>query len=921
MNNLRIRKRKFGICFLVILCLCMAFPTITFADADETRTVRVAFPIQDGMSYFHADGTPDGYNYVYLQKIAEYTGWKMEYIPYNSGDKNTDIQNALNDVLAGKVDLLGPMLESGTDLGLLLPEECYGTVYTTLCALEESNLREDNAASVSPLKVGLWKQAETRNAEVLNYLDTENLDYVIHYYETSEEQYQALEDKEVDVISNVSLSPIEGTRIIEKFAPRPYYFASSPENTDLISKLNETIEILNEVQPSLQDVLFDRYFRNTRYIFTPTEQQKEFLNSLDTVQVLCVDNDAPYVYQRDGKPVGMLVSILDEYAKETGITLEYTFCENRADAEERLKEAHYDIMIGLNFTSEYCAQIGFVRSRSIMSSNLAYIHKADNGAHDSVVIEKGLEDIVDTSDFKDVTICENSIACIAAVEDGKADYGIGDRSGLEYYMYDTYRSISSSMITGDTQTVCITMARDSDRQFIRLLNDYIYSLTDTQKTMFLEEGSAHEYKPSLEHYVRTNPIQTLLFGIVLASIVAVSVSMLYHANRMQKKNQQLQLANQAKSEFLTRMSHDIRTPMNGIIGMLDIADRFADDPKTVRKYHCKIRRASEYLLSLINDVLDMSKLDSEEVTLLEESVSLRDMIENCHEILEVRASENGIELTNSTLETFDPPRVLASELHLRQIIMNIVSNAIKYNKPNGKIIASTEVTEQTEDTVTCRFAVEDTGIGMSEEFQKHMFDPFSQEHGDARSEFKGTGLGLSIVKNIIDKMGGSIQAESQEGIGTKITWTLTFKIDKEYRSEKAMPETVCDDLAGRKILAAEDNSLNAEILTFILEELKADVVLVDNGKKAVDAFAESEPGTYDCILMDIMMPVMDGYTASREIRGMNRPDARMIPIIALTANAFAEDVQQAKEAGMNEHIAKPIDAAKLKACIKMILSE
>lgn len=680
------RLRAGIIYFLTVLCFCLLGAVSVYAQSAENRTIRVAFPVQEGMSYFHSDGTPDGYNFVYLEKIAEYTGWKMEYIPYDSGDEDTNIQNAIRDVESGKADLIGPMLESTEeDYDLILTEQNYGTVYTTLCALEESNLREDNASSADILSVGLWKQAEKRNAEVFSYLQTENFNYRVCFYDTAEEQYQALKTGEVDVISNVSLYPVEGTRIIEKFAPRPYYFAASPANKEMIQELDSAIDTINQVQPSLQDVLFDRYFRDERYTFSLTEQQKEFLASLGQLQVLCVDHDAPYVYQRkNGEPAGMLISVLEDFSKETGVSIKYTFSENRAEAEEKLQQKHYDLLIGMNFVSEYCADIGFVRSKSIMESTLAYLHRSDRSGHETVAVENGLENIADTTDFKTVILCDSAEACIKAVEDGRADYAIGDRSGLEYYIYETYGSYSTSLISGVTQTVCIAISRESDLQLIRILNDYIYSLSDMQKTTFLEAGNTHTNQPSLERYIRMNPVQALMTGIILTCILAVSFSMLYHASKMHKKNQELQEANNVKSEFLTRMSHDIRTPMNGIIGLLDISDKFADDPDMVRKYHAKIRVASQYLLSLINDVLDMSKLDSEDIQMTEESVYLRDILESCHDILATKAEESGMEFCTPNLKEFNPPRVFASELHLRQIVMNIVSNAIKYNKPNGK---------------------------------------------------------------------------------------------------------------------------------------------------------------------------------------------------------------------------------------------
>ena len=390
--------------------------------------------------------------------------------------------------------------------------------------------------------------------------------------------------------------------------------------------------------------------------------------------------------------------------------------------------------------------------------------------------------------------------------------------------------------------------------------------------------------------------------------------------KISEARQAAEQASRSKTQFLANMSHDIRTPMNGIIGMLNIADRYVDNPDEVKKYHQKIRMASEYLLALINDVLDMRKIDQKDIMLLEESVNLRDVIENCRDILEAKAGEQGITLDTTGMAEFNPPQLMASEVHLRQVFMNIISNAIKYNKYGGKIFIQAIVLEQTEDKVTCRFSVTDTGIGMSEDFQKQMFEPFTQEHGENRSEFKGTGLGLSIVKRIIEEMGGEIRVESELDIGTKFSWDLTFPIDKAINERtENIPDRIVT-LRGIRVLAAEDNSLNSEILKFILEDMGINVNLVENGELAVKAFEESRPGEYAMILMDIMMPVMDGYEASGIIRNMKRPDAAKIPIIALTANAFAEDIVRSSEAGMDAHITKPIDENKLKECMLRLLA-
>lgn len=907
---------------LLMVCFCMLFPSNVSAEtkADTSRTIKVAFPVQEGMGYFHKDGTPDGYNYVYLEKISEYTGWKMEYVPYDSGDEDTNILQAFEDLENGKVDLLGPMLKTKqVQKEFCLSKQSYGTVYTTLCALETSNLREDNASAKNPLKVGLWEQAKTRNKEVISYLKSENFKYKLYYYQTAKEQYEALKEEKVDVISNVSLYPIEGTRMIEKFSPRPYYFASSKKNKQLMKELDEAIRVVSEVQPSLPDVLFNRFFRNTRYAFALTKEQKKYLSSVKKLRVLCVDNDAPYTYQRNKKPAGMLVSVLNDFGKETGLSIEYTFCNNIKEAEKRLKKETYDLMIGISFSSKYCAKVGFVRSKSIMDSSLVYLHKSENSKHGILALEQGIETNIDLTKFEKVIECQNSLECIKAVESGKADYAIGDRSGMAYYMYDNYSSLITSLISGNTQTICIAINKNTDLKFIRILNDYIYSLSDLQKTTFLENGNTHIHKASIQKYIRLNPIPTLAIVFFFTAFLTIACFMVFHASRMHRKNMELERANQAKSDFLTRMSHDIRTPMNGIIGLLNISDKFVDDPAATIKYHHKIRVASEYLLSLINDVLDVSKLDSNEVMLARESVSLRELLINCEDILETRAAEYGISLYMPDIEKFYPPRIFTSELHLRQVIMNIVSNAIKYNKPNGSIVITSDILQQTEDIVMCRFSVEDTGIGMSEEFQQHMFEPFAQEHGKNRSELKGTGLGLSIVKRIIDKMNGEIYVNSMEGVGTTFMWILTFEIDKDYKEPEKSESEMPVSFEGVRVMAAEDNALNAEILQFILEDLKMNVTFVSNGEQAVNAFAKSDIGEYDCILMDIMMPIMDGYTACEKIRQMPRADAKEVPIIALSANAFSDDIKKSLDIGMNAHITKPIDVEKLKSCMAQLI--
>ena len=374
-------------------------------------------------------------------------------------------------------------------------------------------------------------------------------------------------------------------------------------------------------------------------------------------------------------------------------------------------------------------------------------------------------------------------------------------------------------------------------------------------------------------------------------------------------------ANRAKTEFLQRMSHDIRTPINGICGMVDMADHYADDMEKQIEYREKVKSASHLLLEMLNDVLDMSKLESDEVMLEEIPFNLSGICEEVLVVVEQMAIEQNIRIMWEENEIIHR-NCIGSPAHVKRILMNILSNAVKYNKENGSIyISCRELISEQQDMTTIEFVCRDTGIGMAEEFQKCVFEPFAQEHTGSRTKFAGTGLGMPITKKLVEKMGGTITFESEEGVGTKFVVLIPFKIDMEADQRKEQENVSEKSIKGLHILLAEDNELNMEIAEFMLQNEGADVTKAWNGQEAVELFRKSKPGEFDVILMDIMMPVMNGYEATKLIRSLDREDARMIPIIAMTANAFTEDRLRAKEAGMDEHIPKPVD---VKLLLKVI---
>ena len=426
--------------------------------------------------------------------------------------------------------------------------------------------------------------------------------------------------------------------------------------------------------------------------------------------------------------------------------------------------------------------------------------------------------------------------------------------------------------------------------------------------------------------------QNVIMCLFIYLIVVVLIRMIYRKSqenilKIEKEKEQkyqkslleaaekADAANRAKTEFLQRMSHDIRTPLNGICGMLDVGDYYRDNLSRQTECRGKIREASNILQELVNEVLDMSKLESGEIYLEKKPFNIYQFVNEVIDVVEKMADEREIKVERKTSEIIHKD-LIGSPIHLKRLLMNIMSNAVKYNKDYGKIyLSSKEISSEQDEIVTLEFKCQDTGIGMSEEFQKHLFEPFAQEQKGGASKFGGTGLGMPITKSLVEKMGGTITFTSEQGVGTTFVITIPFKINEDVAGDEEKQDEVTASIRGLNILLVEDNELNMEIAEFVIQSEGASVVKAWNGQEAVEAFEKSTSGEFDVILMDVMMPVMNGYEATKTIRTMDRSDAKKIPIIAMTANAFVEDRIKSKEAGMNEHVSKPIN---MKLLVKII---
>ena len=508
---------------------------------------------------------------------------------------------------------------------------------------------------------------------------------------------------------------------------------------------------------------------------------------------------------------------------------------------------------------------------------------------------------------------------LEAVEQGEADFGICHGAVATKIIEKNHLHLVPSLVI--TKSYPALAVHDTQPKLQRMINEVVRDMSEDGTIGRLQNKWITEFarNRSLEYVFHQNEVFyiTFILGIIIVLCITAGYwevdrrqekyirTLLEYQEKLQQSNEETKRANQSKSEFLSHMSHDIRTPINGIMGMVEIIKKNLDDPERIKDCLEKIDKASHHLLSLINDVLDMSKIGSGKIHLEEIPVDLDEEMEKIHAIVDVQAKEQ--EIRFSIEDEVVHRQFLGSPAHLRRILLNLISNALRYNKKGGKICLAIREVEYDGSHIGLEFKVQDTGIGMSREFvEKSLFKPFTQEDDRVRTEYRGTGLGMSIVYELVKQMNGTIDVNSKPGEGTTFTVKLAFKtVDSAWKKKEIQGEN--RNITGMNILAAEDNQLNMEILQFLLEEAGAKVTAVSDGKQAVEYFADAASGTYDVILMDIMMPVMDGLEASKKIRELPEGKGKDIPIIAMTANAFVEDKEKTKEAGMNAHLTKPVN--------------
>ena len=934
-----------GLAILMTMLLLTALLSLS-ASAAETvsqhERVRVGFFAMDGYHMMDEDGNRSGYGYDFLRLMARYWDVDYEYIGYDKSWE--EMQQMLID---GEIDMVTSARRTPEREELFDFSRPIGTNNGILTVRSDnSTIVEGKYSTYDGMRVALLR-GNSRNDEFAEYARTKGFTYKSVYFDSAEETAEALQNGTVDAIVTSSLRKMNNERILEKFGSSDFYVIVKKGNTELLNKINYAIDQMNAAEGSWKTTLYNKNYettdtKNLEY----TEEEKRIIaqySKENPLHVLCDPTRYPYSYTENGEVKGILPDYFRKIADYAGLSYEFLVPATRDEyiAYQSNKDA-VNISIDARLdTDNYAETKEWGLTAPYITMRMARVTRRDFDGKINVVTtvnqtaSTSIEDVLAPGAEK--LMCSTRQEMMEAVRNGKADAAF-----VYYYMAqafvnsDTTGTMTYTLLEQPTFSYRMVVSSTENHELAGILTKAMYAMPDN-----LVEDLATQYTTykatnlTLADMIRLHPV-TAVAIIVFISWMAVTMIIIVNRLRTRRKLQlaaqqkakemavlaeQAQAASKAKSTFLSNMSHDIRTPMNAIIGFTNIALHQDSVPEM---HNClkKIEESSDHLLSLLNDVLDISRIESGKVEFSPVPANITAVTDSVIEIVKgmILNRELNFEVHREPLQN---PYVMTEPVRIREILVNILNNAVKFTKDGGTIRfdAGSRPGADAQHIVIC-YRIKDTGIGMSEEFQKKLFDEFAQEENGVRTQYKGTGLGMPISKKYVELMGGTITVDSRKGVGTTFTVEIPMELTNAEKVEKTKPLVQHNDLKGIKVLLAEDNDLNAELATILLEDLGMTVTRAADGQEVVDLFAEHPAGTYDIILMDIMMPKMDGHQAAKAIRAMyaDRSDAEEIPIIALSANAFSEDVQASLDAGMNGHVSKPLNMEEVTKVIERNLN-
>ena len=927
--NLLQRYVSHGIAIGLLVFIMLAFNLSVLARTSEKRVLRVAFPQVDGMSWTAEDGTHHGMLVDYLNEIAKYTGWEYEYI-------DTKGPAMLNEFVEGKYELMGgnyyiPALEKY----YAYPNYNMGYSRSLLLARsDDRSIHSYDLESMNGKTIGVYENARENIRRLKEFMAINGLYCNIRYYKQEDMVgkiglYPYLAKGEIDLLLNNVAHISDSVRVVVAYDSQPYYIVTNPGNKEVLDGLSMALERILDANPNFAAERYAVNFPDRLVNIQLSDRDLEYVNERKTITVAVPENWYPlYCKETPLKNhTGIMADVLDEIKSFTGLRFSYVYAKNYADAIRLIQQGDADILGFFLGDENDAAQLGLALSASYVSANNIIVrNKACSypapGLVGALVENQRLPSGISVEKIRFYPSIKEALF---AVNNGEADfiYGLSSRMEQDILRYH-FTNLAPVTLVNDQSTISFALPIPVDPDLLTILNKAINNLSESERTVIrnrnLESIGVSEF--SLTDFIYANPLQFMFIVMFVLSVLftalLLAIGARMKATVIQGNLKRAEAANLAKSEFLSRMSHEIRTPMNGIVGMSTIAMQNIDNTDKIKDCLEKVIMSSKHLLALINDVLDMSKIESGKVELRHESFNFRAFLQDFENLYGEQAKSKGISY-ETVLASDLEVQIIGDSLRLNQVLSNLLSNALKFTPAKGIIKLRVSKTGEDQENVYLRFEVIDTGCGIAEENYDKIFESFEQENVDVTYKYGGTGLGLSIVKRFTQLMGGSIHVTSVQGSGSTFTVDLPFGKVKESgelarfsdingRDDLAKDCYVIDyDFKGKRILLVEDNELNREIAEELIGATGASVESAEDGVQAVEKFKESAEGYYDLILMDVQMPHMDGYEATRCIRALGRSDAQKVPIFAMTANAFAEDVQKSREAGMNAHISKPLD--------------
>ena len=926
--NLLQRYVSHGIAIGLLVFIMLAFNLSVLARTSEKRVLRVAFPQVDGMSWTAEDGTHHGMLVDYLNEIAKYTGWEYEYI-------DTKGPAMLNEFVEGKYELMGgnyyiPALEKY----YAYPNYNMGYSRSLLLARsDDRSIHSYDLESMNGKTIGVYENARENIRRLKEFMAINGLYCNIRYYKQEDMVgkiglYPYLAKGEIDLLLNNVAHISDSVRVVVAYDSQPYYIVTNPGNKEVLDGLNMALERILDANPNFAAERYAVNFPDRLVNIQLSDRDLEYVNERKTITVAVPENWYPlYCKETPLKNhTGIMADVLDEIKSFTGLRFSYVYAKNYADAIRLIQQGDADILGFFLGDENDAAQLGLALSASYVSANNIIVrNKACSypapGLVGALVENQRLPSGISVEKIRFYPSIKEALF---AVNNGEADfiYGLSSRMEQDILRYH-FTNLAPVTLVNDQSTISFALPIPVDPDLFTILNKAINNLSESERTVIrnrnLESIGVSEF--SLTDFIYA-PLQFMFIVMFVLSVLftalLLAIGARMKATVIQGNLKRAEAANLAKSEFLSRMSHEIRTPMNGIVGMSTIAMQNIDNTDKIKDCLEKVIMSSKHLLALINDVLDMSKIESGKVELRHESFNFRAFLQDFENLYGEQAKSKGISY-ETVLASDLEVQIIGDSLRLNQVLSNLLSNALKFTPAKGIIKLRVSKTGEDQENVYLRFEVIDTGCGIAEDNYDKIFESFEQENVDVTYKYGGTGLGLSIVKRFTQLMGGSIHVTSVQGSGSTFTVDLPFGKVKESgelarfsdingRDDLAKDCYVIDyDFKGKRILLVEDNELNREIAEELIGATGASVESAEDGVQAVEKFKESAEGYYDLILMDVQMPHMDGYEATRCIRALGRSDAQKVPIFAMTANAFAEDVQKSREAGMNAHISKPLD--------------